>query len=121
MVTDKRDSATAIVGSIACRNQSHKNGSMARLLLLSLTAKREAFSMNQSEVARIRRQLEEEYEAMQRGMTGLAVGTARHKFIRARMDRVEGYKQQLKQFVSDAEANEIVGATYVKVMRDESE
>src|SRR5579875_1107418 len=43
---------------------------------------------NGSEVARIRQQIEEELEAMQLGFSGLAAGSARHDFIRARMEQV---------------------------------
>src|SRR5258708_5241003 len=44
--------------------------------------------MNQSEVARLRQQIELQLEAMRLGMSGLATGRARHAFIRAQMDRI---------------------------------
>lgn len=44
--------------------------------------------MHKSEVARIREEIELQLEAMQRGMYGYASGSARHSFIRARMDRI---------------------------------
>ncbi len=36
---------------------------------------------NKSEVARIKRQIELEYEAAQRGLYGFAAGAAKHEFI----------------------------------------
>jgi hypothetical protein len=38
---------------------------------------------NKSEVARIMRQIELEYEAAQRGLYGFAAGAAKHEFITA--------------------------------------
>ena len=44
--------------------------------------------MNQSEVARLREQIELQIEAMQRGMHGFSTGATRHAFIRARLERL---------------------------------
>ncbi len=69
--------------------------------------------MGESEVARLRRQIELELEAVQRGLYGLASGTARHEFIRKRMNRVETYQGQLAQKVGEETANEMVYSMYV--------
>jgi hypothetical protein len=50
---------------------------------------------NQSEVARLREQIEREYAAACAGLSGLAMGTARHDFIQARMARAQQYGEQL--------------------------
>src|SRR4051812_13588221 len=55
--------------------------------------------MYQSEVAELRQRILEEYEAMKRGLTGFAWGTAKHAFIDARMKRVDHYHEQLVQQV----------------------
>lgn len=41
-----------------------------------------------SEVARLLAQISAEYEAAQRGLTGLAYGTSQHEFITARMENM---------------------------------
>lgn len=70
--------------------------------------------MKASEVAHLREQVELEYEAMMRGLTGLAEGTAMHEFISARMARVEGYHHELAQEVGDSEATRIICELYNK-------
>ena len=50
-----------------------------------------------SEVARLRAQIEAEYQAAQQGLTGLAAGAARHAFITAKMERMTLYLQQLTE------------------------
>jgi hypothetical protein len=51
--------------------------------------------MAKSEVAQLRRQIELELEAMERYMTAFAVGTARHEFIRKRMERIGSCQERL--------------------------
>ena len=51
----------------------------------------------ESEVARLRQQLDLEHEAAQRGLTGLSSGTARHAFITARMIQQIQQIQQLEE------------------------
>jgi hypothetical protein len=63
--------------------------------------------MEESEVARIRRQIELEYEAARRGLEDYAIAS-RHQFIAARMQRVSQYHQELAQLVGDQKATEIV-------------
>ncbi len=55
--------------------------------------------MSESEVARIRQQIAEEYQAAQAGLTGLASGVSRHQFITARMERLGQSFEQLSELV----------------------
>jgi len=64
-----------------------------------------------SEVARLRRQIEEEYEAAQRALYGFAEGTARHQIINARMARVGGYVDDLAALVGIEKAAAILVET----------
>ena len=59
---------------------------------------------SKSEVARIKRQIELEYEAAQRGMYGFAVGAAKHEFINARVEIIGRCHEQLKTLVGEQEA-----------------
>ena len=54
-----------------------------------------------SEVARLLSQISAEYEAAQRGLTGLAYGTSKHEFITARMERMGLLHTQLQSLVGD--------------------
>ena len=72
--------------------------------------------MAQSEVALLRQRITEEYEAMKRGLTGLSCGSAKHAFINARMKRVDGYYDQLTQFLGPQEATKIVCELYIDVI-----
>ena len=56
---------------------------------------------NQSEVARLLAQISAEYEAAERGLTGLAYGTSKHRFITARMENMGHLHTQLKAIVGD--------------------
>lgn len=62
---------------------------------------------NQSEVARLMRQIEAEYEAAERGMHGLILGTGQHEFITRRMENMEGCRKQLVVLVGDQHATEL--------------
>ena len=73
--------------------------------------------MYESEVARIRRQIETEMEALQRGMYGLSQGTARHDFINRRMDRVDNYHTTLAHYVGENAAEEMVYELYNGTMK----
>ena len=59
---------------------------------------------NKSEVARLMEQIKAEHESAQRGLTGIAEGTAKHLFINAHMERMWALKDELGKEVSDAEA-----------------
>src|SRR5712691_3356364 len=52
-----------------------------------------------SEVARWRQQYETEYQAAQRGLTGLTCGTARHDFITKKMENMQHCIQELTKMV----------------------
>lgn len=70
--------------------------------------------MNSSEVARLREQVELEYEAMMRGLAGFAEGSAMHEFISARMARVETYHDELAKEIGEYEATQIICDLYNK-------
>ena len=72
--------------------------------------------MATSEVAELRRRIELEIEAMQRGMNGFAIGTARHEFIRRRMDRVGDYRGELVSKVGEDAANGMIFTIYAEKM-----
>ena len=55
-----------------------------------------------SEVARLLSQISAEYEAAQRGLSGLAYGTSQHEFITARMENMGQIHTQLQTIVGDA-------------------
>jgi len=69
-----------------------------------------------SEVARLLRQIDLEFEAAKQAATGLAVGMASHRFIAARMTRVGVYQAQLSMQVGAEEAHRLVGEHYVGIM-----
>jgi N-methylhydantoinase A/oxoprolinase/acetone carboxylase beta subunit len=59
---------------------------------------------DKSEVARLMRQIEQEYEAAQRGLYGFASGAARHEFINAKVENIGRCHEQLKTLVGEQEA-----------------
>jgi hypothetical protein len=54
-----------------------------------------------SEVARLLNQISQEYEAAQRGLSGLAYGASQHAFITARMEHMGQLHGQLQSLVGD--------------------
>jgi len=56
---------------------------------------------HKSEVARLLSQISTEYEAAQRGLTGLAYGTSQHEFITARMESMGQLHTELQSIVGD--------------------
>ncbi len=58
---------------------------------------------NQSEVARLMRTIQAEHEAAYRALYDLALGTAQHSFITARMERIGKLGEELKDLVGDRE------------------
>lgn len=54
-----------------------------------------------SEVARLLAQINEEYEAAQRGLSGLAQGTSQHRFINKRMERIGECHSQLRSILGN--------------------
>ena len=63
--------------------------------------------MSQSEIARIRQQIELEYEAAERALYGFAI-TAPHDFITARMERIHDLHVELTQHVGENEATRLL-------------
>ncbi len=59
-------------------------------------------SEQRSEVARILSEISDEYEAGQRALTGLSLGTARHDFISARMEQMGQLHHELQFIVGDS-------------------
>ncbi|SRR5579884_687043 len=57
--------------------------------------------MEGSEVARIREDIALSYLSAQWGLTGLASGTCQHRFITARMERVQNSHTELQKYVGD--------------------
>jgi hypothetical protein len=70
---------------------------------------------NNSDVARLRLQIEEECEAMRQAMTGFAQ-TASHTIIHQRYEHLDAAKQELTGLVGAEAATGIVGEIYVKTM-----
>jgi hypothetical protein len=56
---------------------------------------------NRSEVARLLAQIGAEYEAAERGLKGLATGTARHEFINHKMERIGELHASLHSLVGE--------------------
>jgi hypothetical protein len=69
-----------------------------------------------SEVAQMRAQIELEYEAMKRGLVGVAAGVAKHRFIVAKMERVGQLTDRLAQQIGQEQANTIAAQTYIRIM-----
>ncbi|MBO0783313.1 MAG: hypothetical protein J2P37_31250 [Ktedonobacteraceae bacterium] len=59
---------------------------------------------NESEVARIRAQIEAEHQAAKLALHGLQVGTARHAFIEARTERIGALHESLVPLIGQQEA-----------------
>jgi len=57
----------------------------------------------ESDVQRLLAEIDINYTAAQLGLSGLALGTSMHRFISARMERIEGARRELVQLVGDAD------------------
>ena len=64
-----------------------------------------------SEVAWQLEQIKQQYEAAQKGLSGLAQGTARHAFITAKMKRMGQIHQELQRLVGPEQAIQLVAET----------
>lgn len=58
---------------------------------------------NESTVARLLREIDLNYQAASLGLSGLALGTSMHSFIAARMERIEGARQELAEVLDNEE------------------
>ena len=72
--------------------------------------------MAASEVARLRRQIAEELEAMRLGLNGLACGTSRHEFIAHKYDALGDYQDALEDLVGEQQAQGIIVNLYKEVV-----
>lgn len=63
---------------------------------------------NQSEVQRLREQIESEYQAATWGLHGLAEGISKHEFITHRMDAIGQIQEELEKLVGPEQARRIV-------------
>jgi hypothetical protein len=71
--------------------------------------------MSQSEVARLRAEIERQCEASWSALHGLAWGNAQHAFISARLHRVETCHQLLSGLIGDEQATEMVCEVFDRV------
>ncbi len=62
----------------------------------------------ETEVIRLLKQIEMEYEAAYRGINGFSVGVSRHDFINARMENIDRYRVELTELVGDKEAVRLI-------------
>ncbi len=62
-----------------------------------------------SEVTRLLKEISQEYEAAQQGLTGLSLGSSQHKFMNARMERVAVLHSQL-QILTGSESMALMDA-----------
>ncbi len=67
-------------------------------------------------MARLLRQIDQECEAARRGLSGLALGTARHDFITTSLERIVACQEQLAAHVGEEEAARLLFEHYVEAM-----
>jgi len=67
-----------------------------------------------SEVARLLRQIELEYEAAKRGLKGYAT-VSKHEFITARYDQAGMYQEKLAEVIGEKQASDLVCNLYIEV------
>ena len=67
-------------------------------------------------MARLLRQIDQECEAARHGLSGLALGTARHDFITTRLERMVACQEQLATHVGEAAAARLLFEHYVQAM-----
>jgi hypothetical protein len=71
-------------------------------------------SENKSEVACVLEQIELEFQAAQRGLYGLAFGTAKHEFITNKMEQMGRLHEKLQTIVGEEEAVKLLAETLEK-------
>ena len=67
--------------------------------------------MPQSDVARILKQIEQEYQASKQGLEGLASGTARHDFISKKTEAIGQCHEHLSKLIGPEEAIALIANT----------
>jgi hypothetical protein len=73
-----------------------------------------------SEVAQLREQIELEMDAMRGALSGFAVGTARHAFIQAKMERIGACQHSLAHHIGIDAATQLVCSLYMETMEETS-
>ena len=71
---------------------------------------------NMSDIAQLRHQIIQEMEAMRQVFDGFAVGSARHEFIHARMQNINGHQRHLAEHVGENAAATIVCELYISTV-----
>lgn len=71
---------------------------------------------NRSEVARILARIAQEYEVMQRGLSGFALGSARHAFIQTRMENMGQLGMELEKYMPKDRAWTYIGDCYTEAV-----
>ncbi|HLZ56417.1 MAG TPA: hypothetical protein VKR06_05665 [Ktedonosporobacter sp.] len=71
--------------------------------------------MAESEVAKLRQQLEIEAESMKQGLYGLAI-TAQHQIIESKYNAFGACQEQLAALIGEEEATRMAVETYIQVM-----
>jgi hypothetical protein len=66
---------------------------------------------NMSDVARILKQIEEEYQASTRGLEGLSSGSARHDFIQQKTENIAKHHEHLSNLVGPEKAIVLIANT----------
>jgi hypothetical protein len=74
---------------------------------------------NQSDVARLRKQLNDECESARLGLQGLAAGTSKHEFLREKMNRLGQIASDLQKIVGPDEAIRILSEANEKLSGQE--
>ncbi len=69
---------------------------------------------HESDVARLRKLIEYEYQSAQQGLLGLAYGTSKHEFITARMERIGQIQEELEKIIGVEEAARILVKQFEK-------
>jgi hypothetical protein len=70
-----------------------------------------------SEVARLLRQIEMEYEAAKRGLEEYAI-VSKHEFITARYDQAGKYQEELARVIGEKQASDLVCNLYNEVFEE---
>jgi hypothetical protein len=71
----------------------------------SVSERNMIFNNDTSEVARLKRQIEAEQVSAQRAIGSFAYGTAQHKFITRRMERMGELHDELMGLVGESDSN----------------
>ncbi len=74
-----------------------------------------------SEVARLMRQIDEQAQAAQRGLSGLASGTARHAFITRKMEEIGRCGEELERLVGPEEGARIMYEAYTRALEGDEQ